>query len=712
MTYSPQVRDAIRAAFEPKSVAIIGASADQTKLAGMPLRNLLGNGYKGPVYPVNPGRQEIDGVRCYPSINDVPGPVETAFIILPAAQSVEAVRECGRRGVRAAVIGSSGFAESATTEGRSAQDELRAIVRETGIHLVGPNSNGLYNAVGGVALGFNSTHAEKIPAGRLAVISHSGALFAIVAGRARRLGVGLSYFVTAGNEADLEMLDYLEYMLEDAHTDVVALVIEGLRDGTRFRNLAERARDVGKRLVALKVGESPQGQAATVAHSSRLAGDARSYAALFEQAGVPVARTAEGMVTAAALMLAAKGPVSGSAIAVTSVSGAGGALTADAAARQGVPLATFTPQTRAGLDKFRRFSPILNPVDIGALGSETAPDVFRLVAADPGVAAVVFYSYQLQRSRTARFVVAEAFARTAAESSKTFVVVAPGGVDPEEAPLFKGVHVLDDTDVCLQAVAAVLRSGAAKPAEATPATPGAPVKAPSRLRGLLAKPGALAEPESREVLEAYGIPLVPSVLAKTADDAVAAARKYARPLALKGVASGITHKSDSGLVMLKVEGEDAVRSAMAEMGRRAAAAGAELEGVLVGPMVSGDLEAIVGVTYEPALGHFLLAGLGGIHAEALDDVALWHVPARREDIDARLRKTRLGRVLTSSRWRAAGSFDGVVDAMLALQRLVLAEGERIAAVDINPLLLGGADGTVALDARVVTRGAAAGAAAH
>lgn len=698
LTIDVRTRSALRAAFSPRAVAVVGASDDPTKLAGMPVRNLLANGFAGRVYPVNPSRDEVAGVRCYASVADIPEELDAAFIILPAALSVQAARECAARGAKAAIIASSGFAESATEEGRSLQRELRDVARATGMRIIGPNSNGLYNAVDRVALGFNSAHATRIAAGRLSVVSHSGALFAVIAGRIAELGVGLSSYVTAGNEGDLAMLDYLEFFLDDEHTDAILLVIESIGDGARLRALAAEARRRGKHLVSLKIGTSPQGQAATLAHSSRMAGNARAYVALLEQARIPLTRTVEAAVTAATLMLGTRAR-GGDRIAVMSVSGAGGALTADAASRVGVRLADLTPETRAGLDRLRRFSPVLNPVDIGAIGSENAPPVVRLLARDEQVAAIVFYVYQLQRSRDTRFALAKACVEEHASSGKCFVVIAPGGIDEAEREIYRSANIpiLADTEATLDAVGALIAERRAAPDDA------ALLSLDVDLADVLpATVGVLDEAESRLVLEKAGVPLVASETVRSADEAARAAERFGGPVAVKGVVAGQTHKSDAGLVLLDMTGGAAAAEAFEALGGRARSAGGRLEAALVQPMIRGRLEALAGVTREPGVGHVLVAGLGGVFAESLDDLAVWHIPASEGDVREGLARTRLGRVIASRRWGATDTFDRLVEVLMKLQALVRDTGERIAAIDVNPLVLS-KDGVVAVDARVVTR---------
>ena len=228
----------------------------------------------------------MDGIPCYPDLASLPEPVDVAFLAIPAEAAVQAVRDCARAGLTAAIVGSAGYAESLEAGGAERQAELARIAAEEGIRIVGPNCNGIYNAHLPLSIGFNTSHAKRQPAGGISIFSHSGALFDAMAGRLRMLGAGLSLFASAGNEADLSVLDYMEYAIGHAPTRVIALLINSLDDGARFRRLALQARAAGKHVVVLKIGGSEAGARAAVAHSSRIAGDNAAYAALFEASGV------------------------------------------------------------------------------------------------------------------------------------------------------------------------------------------------------------------------------------------------------------------------------------------------------------------------------------------------------------------------------------------------------------------------------------------
>ncbi len=338
---------ALRTLFDPKVVAVVGVSRDPIKRGRQVIRNVMAGGFAGRVYGVGRGLTEADGAPCLPDLRSIPEPVDVAFLALAADTACETLRQCKAIGVKVAIVGAAGFAENGTPEGIARQAELRKVAAELGIRIVGPNCNGIYNAHNGLALGFNAAHATKLAPGNIAILSHSGALFSVMAGYLRTLRAGISLFVSAGNEADLDLLDYLEFAIEHEETSVVALLLDALSDGERFRRLGERASAAGKRIVALKVGVSDLGAKAALAHSSRLAGSAAAYQALFEASGVAAAATLEGLMTTAAILGFYGRAVGG--LGAFTTSGAGASLVADIAARHGVSLPELPPATLASI---------------------------------------------------------------------------------------------------------------------------------------------------------------------------------------------------------------------------------------------------------------------------------------------------------------------------------------------------------------------------
>jgi acyl-CoA synthetase (NDP forming) len=671
-------QEALHALFHPRAVAVIGASDDTTKHGYIVLTNVRDTGFQGGIYGISRRLKDVDGIPCFPDLTSLPEPVDTAFLAIPAEAAVQAVRDCARAGMKAVIVGSAGYAESLDAGGEARQLELQRIAREEGIRIVGPNCNGIYNAHLPLSVGFNTSHAKRQTPGGISIFSHSGALFDAMAGRLAMLGAGLSLFASAGNEADMSVLDYMEYGIAHAPTRVIALLVDSLDDGPRFRRLALAAHAAGKHVVALKIGGSEAGAAAAVAHSSRMAGDDASYHALFKVSGVATVKTLEGLMTAAAL-LDKYGSCPGK-LGSLSTSGAGASLIADRCEALGVPLATLTSETHAAIDSQKMFSRIGNPLDMGIFGGmRRSADVPRLLMADSGVSVGLALVHSMNPWQGDPYRAAMGAARE--KSGKPLLVVTPGGMPAAERETYRsrGIDVFTDTDILLEGIGALMT------------TPPQPIPETVRTDAPTLPARQLTEPESLRLLVSFGVPAVQTVECESASDAVAAATRIGYPVVLKGVADGIAHKSDLGLVHIGLRDADAVAKTYAAI---------DCPKVIIQAMVSGSLEAIAGVTRADGVGLVLIAGLGGIFAEALHDVSTFPLPVDRAFVEAELAKGTLGRILTSPRWKHPGCFSAFVDVLMSLQNAALSLGDTLQAIDINPVILGGA-GAIAVDALVI-----------
>jgi acyl-CoA synthetase (NDP forming) len=673
-------QDALHALFHPRAVAVIGASDDDTKHGYIVLTNIRDAGFPGGIYGISRRLKDVNGIPCFPDIASVPEQVDTAFLAIPADAAVQAVRDCAAAGLTSVIVGSAGYAESLDAEGAERQRELQRIAIDAKIRIVGPNCNGIYNAHHPLSIGFNTAHAKRQKAGGVSIFSHSGALFDAMAGRLAMLGAGLSLFASAGNEADLSVLDYMEYGISHAPTRVIALLIDSLDDGPRFRRLALQAHAAGKPVVALKIGGSAAGAAAAVAHSSRMAGDAASYQALFDASGVPTVKTLEGLMTAAAL-LEKYGRRPGK-LGALSTSGAGASLIADRCDALGVPLANLSQDTHAAIDAQKMFSRIGNPLDLGIFGGmRRAGEIPALLMADPGVTVALGLMHSMNPWQGDP--IRDALAKGREMSEKPLLIVSPGGMPASERESYtsRGMDVFTETDILLEGIGAML---APPPAPIPADTPGVAPPMPNR---------QLTEPESLNLLLGCGVRAVPTVECPSLGHALSAARAIGYPVVLKGVVEGVAHKSDKGLVHVNLTDAQALEAAYASL---------RCPNVIVQKMVKGDLEAIVGVTRADGVGLVLLAGLGGIYAEALGDATVWPIPVSRAAIEEKLATSSLGRVLASHRWPHAGAAGALVDLLLAVQRAAMALDDRLQAIDVNPVILGAA-GALAVDALVIPR---------
>jgi len=681
--------------FRPHSVAVVGASDDPEKLSGLPLRNLIALGYRGEVYAVNPRVEEVSGVRSYESLSQVPGPVDVAMISLPAPLAVEAAEECARLGVPVAILATSGFAEIGNQAGQDLQERLTQ-VGERGTRVVGPNCNGIYNALDRVSIGYNVTHSMALKAGNVAVLSHSGALFSSVVALGKEMGSGLgySYFVSAGNEADLGLLDYMEYVVEDPATTVVALILDGIHDARRFRSLCRLASERGKRIVALKIGESETGVRATLAHSSRLAGSSRSYRALLRECGIFRAPTLEALVGTCAVLSKYRVEPSPGVVGL-STSGAGCAVMADTAERYGVRFPPLSRETIDAMDRRKGFATPMNPYDFGASGPYSMGYMVGAMAGGPGAKLALFYSTILQ-TELMRTHVAEQYARVCEDLGRPpFLVVAPGSLTPEEMRVYRehDIVVFGSSDVAFQTIRAIQDAGAGIPDEETELEP------LHRIEGKSG--GALDRENALEALNEAGVPLPKESVAKTAREIPEACRSVGYPVVVKGLSAEATHKSDAGLVWSDVTNdEEAAR--VAESASALVEDGLVVEGFLVQEMVRGEAEVLVGVNHDPDVGFVLVLGSGGKYSEILEDVATCTVPSPRSRIRGALMSTKMGSILSGSRGNGL-SPDGIVDIAFRLQGLVPGNESTLAAIDLNPLIAS-PNRIAAVDARIVLKG--------
>ena len=686
----------------PRSIAVIGASTKPGKLGHTVVRNLVRGSFAGEIHAINTAGNSVEGQPGWRSIREVPTRVDCAFLAIPAQAIEEAVRDCAAAGVRSVIVGASGFAELGTAEGQRRQAVIAEIALAAGMRVLGPNTNGLLNLQARVSLGYNASHGEHFDAGPVSIVSHSGALFDGIAKRLRGFGAGISKFVAVGTEADVSMLDMLDELAVDAETRVIGLVVEGLSEGDRLRRLARRLAEAGKKVVVLKIGRSAEGAGAALAHSSRLAGSARAWDALMDACGFVGVRTVEALAGGCALLASAP-TAPGARLLCATTSGAGGAILADFATEWGLAL---VPQWEGALAEniaaVPTSAPIRNPIDFGSVGdwSLFTPILHKLEAAGHTGPMAVYAHVPASPVMAREFI--QGLTERRQRCNAPVSVLAPGGLgnDIEEALTQAGIPVFHDTAAFFESLACCWRVKAPAAAIESQGTSLSP-----QVRELLARDAAvLTELESASLLRAYGMPMVSSHSVCTADEACAAAREVGYPCVLKGMAPGVAHKFKEGLVSLDVTDDAQLKREFDRQLARTQALGVQPDTFwLVQPMRRGSLELLLGTSFEPGLGHFLVHGLGGVQTEVLDEVQLIAVPATRESIEQAVAQTRTGRLVQGADPTGNASRQ-VVAALLALQNLLLAGGDRIQSVDINPLLLT-SQGCIAVDALVVTRAA-------
>jgi len=699
-----QRRAALRALFEPRHVAVIGASRTPGKIGHSVVRNLIKGGFAGRIFPINAAGGEVEGLACLRSAAELPDTVDCAMLVVPARETVEAIRACAERGVRSAIIGAIGFAETGTAEGRQRQADIAMLARRAGMRLLGPNTNGIYNATASLALGYNAAHGYAIAPGPVSIISHSGALFGGFVRTLASFGVGLSKFIPVGNEADLDMLDILDHCIEDAATSVIGLAIEALASGARFRELAARAKARGKPIVALKVGRSAVGVGAALAHSSRLAGGARAYDALFAACGTASVRSVEALAASCALL--ARYPVGGAEerlICVTT-SGAGGALLADHAADRGFALAgeatgEWQGEAGAAIARMDSRGHLRNPLDVGALAEWSDLDrIYEFLERDGLFGPTVCYAHIAPRPDQDATLI-DVLRRRKQRTPAPILVIAPGGLEPGLEQQYRdcGIVLVHETALGFDALGA--HRAAHRPATLAARSTRSDAAYVAAAR-LAAAPGhALSEADSAVILRQVGVPLVESRKATTMTQAQTAADALGYPVVLKAMVPGVAHKNAAGLVITSISTKTELERAHTTLTARTR--GKADVRFLLQPMVSAQWELIVGVSREAALGHFLVFGLGGVNAELFDQVLLLPIELDVAAMLARIANSRLGALLRGSGTTGRSALDHLKPILAGLQQLILAAGEEIESIDLNPVIVTNNNDLVAVDALIV-----------
>jgi acetyl coenzyme A synthetase (ADP forming)-like protein len=683
----------LRPFFEPRSVAVIGASKRRGSIGGELFRNVLAGDFAGAAYPVNRSGEPVAGVRAYRTIEEIPDPVDLAVITLPAAAVLDAAEAALRNAVRALVVISAGFAEVGS-EGVERQERLLALVRSHGARLIGPNCLGI--AASGPSL--NATFAARsAPAGNIGFSSQSGALGLALLEAAESRGLGLSAFVSIGNKADVSTNDLLEWWEEDAATEVVLMYVESFGNPRRFGRLARRVART-KPILALKSGTTATGQRAASSHTAALAGSEAAVDALFHQAGVIRAASLEELVDVAALLSHQPEP-KGRRVAVVTNAGGLGILCADACEAEGLVLPELTEETRARLaELLADEASVANPVDM--LGGATAgayAQALPIVLADPQVdAAIVLFVPTVTATADAVAVAIDEAARAAGREKPVLAVVLEAAGIPaalrREGASAAAFHYPESAARALGRLAQ-RAEWLRRPFGAVPALDGVDRERAERVveRALAdAQDVWLTPADTRELLLAYGLPLVPEAVAGSADEAVAAAEELGFPVVVKTAAAGV-HKSDVGGLALDLPDADAVREAVERIGAP----------VIVQPMIGGGAELLAGLVQDPVFGPLVAFGPGGVFAELIGDATFRTAPLTDVDAEELVTAGKAGRLVRGFRGAPATHVGALVDLVHRLAQL----GEDLPAVaelDLNPVLAL-PDRCVAVDARVRVR---------
>jgi acetyltransferase len=699
----------LQAVFAPRGVAVIGASSRADSVGRAVFANVLQHGYAGVVYPVNLKAASIMSVKAYPSVLAIPDPVDLAVVVIPREGVPGVLKECGEKGIKAAIVITAGFKELGAA-GAVYEEAVLEAARNSSLRLLGPNCLGVINTDPRVSLNASFTRLTPLP-GNIALISQSGAVGVAALEYARGEQIGLSKFVSVGNKADLNENDFLAYLGEDPLTDVILLYLEDLTDPKGFFRLAQEitGRASGRKpLLAIKSGRTAAGARAASSHTGALAGSDAAYDALFAQCGVLRVESLEELFDYAAAFASQPLP-RGNRVAIVTNAGGLGIVTTDAAVRYGLSLAEFQEGT---LQKLEEGLPPAasrhNPVDLlGEAGPERYALALDSVLADEGVdGAIVLSTPQLMTDLAA---IAATVAEKAPRHGKPVLVcqMALGEIEDTldiwTRARLPHYHFPEEAARSMAAMARYARSTEG-PGHEVRSFPDVDRRAVAALllRAREEKRRFLLEPEAQQILAAYGFPTLPSRWVPSAAEAVPAAAALGYPVALKIVSPDIVHKVDAGGVRLNLAGPEEVQQAGNEIlaAVQAAQPRARLAGVLVQKMAPPGRETILGMSRDPHFGPLLMLGLGGTYVEIFQDVIFRLAPISEQWAKRMIRELKGSQILTGYRGEPPADLDALAEALERLSQLVL-DFPQIQELDVNPFMVFAAgQGAAVLDARM------------
>jgi acyl-CoA synthetase (NDP forming) len=684
----------------PRSVAIVGVSPEPGHMGASVLANLERCRFAGDIHLVSRSRKEFNGRPCTPSIDALPHGVDVAVLVVPHTAAVEAITACGRRGIGGAIVFASGFAEVGD-EGRADQERLAAAARGAGVLMLGPNCIGMCSFGVGAALTFEGNVELPAPGPRpkIGMAAQSGAVAAILRLGFLAKGLGVTFYISTGNEADLTVEDFLGALIDDPETQVAALFVEQIRRPQLFLELAQRARTIGKPIVVMHPGRSQRARVSASTHTGALAGDHRVLTAMLRHAAVVVVDTLEELVDAAEFLARTKAPVKGPGIITNSGAIKGFALDFCEAVDLDVPrLAVATADALKAV--LPDFASIDNPADITAMTLRD-PTLWTKTAdamlSDPGIGSLCVA--MVPGTTKSALEKADALLPSIARGGKPALIAALGDehpIPPEFMAAFrdKGVPVYRSPERALRALAHATAYGRRLAARERDARP---VQVPA-----LPRRGVLTEYESKRHLAHLGIGTPKGDLARDLGEATTIAARVGYPVVLKAQAADLAHKSDAGGVALAIADAAALAAAWKRVSESVVAnhPGLKLDGMLVEEMAPRGVELIVGAKRDPEWGPVVMVGLGGIWTEALGDVRLMPADLAHDDVVAEIGQLKGAALLHGLRGSPAVDIARIADVVMAVGALMRSQGE-IGEIDINPLVAY-PDRVLALDALIVS----------
>ncbi len=695
----------MRALFEPRSIAVIGAAREEMKVGHIVLKNLIDSGYRNPLYPVNPKADEIEGLKCYPTVVDVPGEVDLAVITVPNVFVPKVMEECGEKKVQAAIVISAGFKETGKV-GAELELKIGEIARSYGIRVLGPNCLGLINS----QMKMNATFLNEYPReGTVAISSQSGAICSVVLDWARGTRIGFSKFISVGNKVDVDEADIVRYLRDDPSTKVIGMYIEGTNRGVEFMREAKET-SVAKPILALKAGRTDTGARAASSHTGALTGSDKVYDAAMRQSGVMRVANIDDLFDALTVFATMPLPGDGGLAIVTNAGGLG-VLAADACGDGGLTMASFTPET---ITKLKSYLPeeanFYNPVDVvGDARTDRYEFAMRTVMEDPNVSSllVMLAPTELVDIPAIGRLVASFVGKVKMPLVAAFVGgedVAEGVATMREA----GIPCYESPDRAVRALA--LMADYRKAVLSRTSSPSVTMKGDQeKVKAVIAKTRAegrvgLSEREGKDVLQAYGVPVPEEGIARSPEEAAAIADRIGYPVVMKIESPDVFHKTDVGGVVVNVaNAEDAARQFSLISARiRTRLPQARIDGISVQKMLSGR-EVIVGMVRDPQFGPVITFGLGGIFVEVMKDVSQRIAPLTEQDVDDMIRSIKAYPILAGARRQKPADIAALKKVIAALSQIAL-DNPDIVELEMNPVIVGDeGQGCGAVDALLTLR---------
>jgi len=686
------------ALLRPDSVAIVGASNDPGRLPGLPIRFLKEGGFKGAIWPVNPQRDLVQGLKSYPTVAVLRGAPDVAIIVVPLPLVQRAIEDCAAKGAKFALVFTTGFGETGA-EGAQAQKALLDAAGAAGMRVLGPNCLGCFNS----ETGFYGTFAIALTKGlhtpgNVAVVSQSGAYGEQLSHLAKERGLGVRYFVSTGNEADINLGEVISWLADEPEIDVIVAYAEGTRRPAELVAALARAQAADKQVVFMKVGRSTAGAAAAASHTATLAGEDRVWDAVFRKYGVYRARTTEEQLDVAYAAARRKFPT-GRRAAILSVSGGFGIQLSDAAAYNDLETPPLPADLAERLASLLPYGSIRNPLDASGqvvTHLDKLMTSLELLSGSPSFDAVIAFFGTVPLVDSMGAPLFEAVVGGAPSIADRLVVLS---LVADEASVRgyerAGYLVFEEPYRAARAVSALAYLGAARRRTAEPVA----LPASADLPG-----DALSEFSAKALLAQFGVPVPPERLATSADEAAAAAQAIGFPVVMKICSPAIAHKTEIGGVLLSLASEAAVREGYDRLIERALAAGYDrgvVEGVIVAPMAARGIETILGAQNDPVFGPVVLFGLGGVHAEVFKDTVIRLAPITEQEAHEMIREVRSWPLLDGARGAEPADVDALAKALSGLSRFAAANADRVSTIDVNPFVVWPkGKGAAALDALV------------